>query len=85
MRFKGIPVATNTPPRVPQRGPGQNQLACVIEPLLDKAAKHLGIDRVTIRALNDPDNNTRYGPKQRGLTSAYLNEALEKGAAEFGW
>jgi CO/xanthine dehydrogenase Mo-binding subunit len=85
MTFKGIPVATNTPPRVPQRGPGQNQLACVIEPLLDKAAKHLGIDRVAIRALNDPDNNTRYGPKQRGLTSAYLNEALEKGAAEFGW
>ena len=25
MTFRGIPVVTNTPPRVPQRGPGQNQ------------------------------------------------------------
>ena len=85
MTFKGIPVSTNTPPKVIQRGPGQNQLACVIEPLLDKAAKHLGIDRVEIRALNAPNNDTQYGPKQRGLTSAYMKEALEQGAIEFGW
>ena len=85
MTFRGIPVQTNTPPRVPQRGPGQNQIACAVEPLLDKAAKHLGIDRVAIRSINDPNNNTKYGPRQGGVTSAYLNEALEKGSKEFGW
>ncbi|MCH8336377.1 MAG: xanthine dehydrogenase family protein molybdopterin-binding subunit, partial [Proteobacteria bacterium] len=29
MRFRGIPVLTNTPQRGPQRGPGQNQIAAV--------------------------------------------------------
>jgi CO/xanthine dehydrogenase Mo-binding subunit len=85
MRFRGIPVETNTPPRGPQRGPGQNQIHCVVEPLLDKAAKELGVDRITIRSINDPNNNTKYGGKQKGITSAYLNEALSKGAAEFDW
>ena len=33
MRFRGVPVLTNTPPRGPQRGPGQNQIATAIEPL----------------------------------------------------
>lgn len=85
MKFRGIPVDTNTPPRGPQRGPGQNQIACAVEPLLDKAAKKLGIDRVAIRAINDPVNNTKYGPKRRGLTSAHLADALTQGAEEFAW
>ncbi|HIG42574.1 MAG: xanthine dehydrogenase family protein molybdopterin-binding subunit [bacterium] len=85
MTFRGIPVDTNTPRRFAQRGPGQNQIACAIEPLMDKAAVQLGIDRVAIRAINDPTSATKYGPKKSGLTSAYLNEALEKGSKEFGW
>ena len=49
MRFRGVPVMTNTPPRGPQRGPGQNQIAMAIEPIIDKAARQLGLDRVEIR------------------------------------
>ena len=49
MRFRGIPVFTNTPLKGPQRGPGQNQIHSAIEPLLDKAARELGLDPLTIR------------------------------------
>ena len=42
MRFRAIPVLTNTPLRGPQRGPGENQLVPAIEPLIDKAARELG-------------------------------------------
>ena len=43
MRFRGLPILTNTTPRGAQRGPGQNQIAAVMAPLMDKAAEHLGI------------------------------------------
>ena len=85
MRFRAIMVSTNTPPRGPQRGPGQNQIAAAVEPLIDKAARHLGIDRVTIRRLNAPDNESRYGGGRSEITSAYLRDALDKGAQRFGW
>src|SRR5690606_40622385 len=85
MRFRGGPVMTNTPPRGPQRGPGQNQIAAAVEPLTDKAARQLGVDRLDIRRINAPDSSTRFGPRQGGVTSAHLKEALEIGAAEFGW
>ena len=85
MRFRGIPVMTNTPLRGPQRGPGQNQIAMAIEPLLDKAARQLGVDPLAIRRINAPDSNWRYGGQQGGLTSAYLREALDKGAAAFNY
>ena len=85
MRFRGIPVMTNTPPRGPQRGPGQNQLATAVEPLVDKAARELGIDPLVIRRINAPDSDWQYGPRQGGLTSAHLREALDKGAEEFGY
>jgi xanthine dehydrogenase molybdenum-binding subunit len=85
MRFRGIPVLTNTPPRGPQRGPGQNQIACAVEPLIDKAARELGLDRVAIRRINAPGHDATYGATQGGVTSAFLREALEQGAASFGW
>ena len=85
MRFRGVPVLTNTPPRGPQRGPGQNQIAAAIEPLIDKAARQLGVDRVAIRRINAPDNTAKMGAMQGGVTSAYLREALDRGAEVFGW
>jgi len=85
MRTRGIPVNTNTPPRVPQRGPGQNQIACVVEPLLYKAAAELGVSRLDIRTINSPNNGTLYGLKKSKVTSAYLKEALELGAEKFNW
>jgi xanthine dehydrogenase molybdenum-binding subunit len=85
MRFRGVPVLTNTPPRGPQRGPGQNQIAAAVEPLIDKAAKQLGLDRVAIRRINAPDNSAKIGSMQGGVTSAYLKDALDRGAVLFNW
>jgi CO/xanthine dehydrogenase Mo-binding subunit len=85
MRFRGVPVMTNTPPRGPQRGPGQNQIAMAIEPIVDKAARELGVDRMAIRRINAPDDAGKIGAMQGGLTSAHLREALEQGAEKFGW
>jgi len=85
MRWRGISVLTNTPPRYPQRGPGPNQIAAAIEPFIDKAARKLGVDRVAIRRLNAPRHDGKVGPKQGPITSSYLPEALDKGAQRFNW
>jgi xanthine dehydrogenase molybdenum-binding subunit len=86
MRWRGISVLTNTPPRGPQRGPGENQTAMTFEPFLDEAARKLGIDRLDIRRVNAPDNDGFQGENAKGkLTSAYLKDALDKGADLFKW
>ena len=85
MRFRGIPVYTNTPIRGAQRGPGQNQIACAIEPLIDKAAAQLGIDPLAIRRINAPHSKSKVGGRQGPVTSAYMKEALDKGARAFNW
>jgi len=85
MRWRGIPVLTNTPARGPCRGPGESQTAAAFEPIIDKAARKLGVDRVAIRKINAPDNDGKFGPKRMPLTSAYVREALDKGAKAFKW
>ena len=85
MRYRGVSILTNTPPRAAQRGPGQNQIACAIEPLLDKAARQLGLDQVEIRRVNAPDSESLYGGNRGAVTSAHLREALDMGAERFGW
>jgi CO/xanthine dehydrogenase Mo-binding subunit len=85
MRWRGISVLTNTPPRGPQRGPGENQTAAAIEPLLDKAAKELGLDRVALRRINAPDNDSKIGHERHPVTSAYLKDALDIGKQRFNW
>jgi CO/xanthine dehydrogenase Mo-binding subunit len=85
MRWRGMSVLTNTPPRGPQRGPGENQTAAAIEPLLDKAAKELGVDRVALRRINAPDNDGKVGHERDPLTSAYLQDALDIGKQRFNW
>jgi CO/xanthine dehydrogenase Mo-binding subunit len=71
--------------RTAQRGPGYNQLAVIVEPLLDRAARELNIDRLAIRQLNAPQMNATFGPKKTPVTSCYLKEALDQGAAKFNW
>ena len=78
MRFRGMCVMTNTVPRSAQRGPGHNQTVSAIEPLIDKAAKQLGIDRLAIRRLNGPRMNAKVGENQGPVTSCYLQEAFDK-------
>jgi CO/xanthine dehydrogenase Mo-binding subunit len=87
MRYRGIPVLTNTPPKGPQRGPGENQTANILEPILDKAARELGIDRLAVRLVNAPGGgpNGKIGPKRTPLTSAFLREGLEQAAKKFGY
>jgi xanthine dehydrogenase molybdenum-binding subunit len=85
MRFRSVPVITNTPPAGPQRGPGQNQIHMVVEPLLDAAARELGVDRVEIRRINAPGHDSRFGGKQGPITSSYLRDAYDLGAAAFDW
>jgi xanthine dehydrogenase molybdenum-binding subunit len=85
MRYRGIQVSTNTTPTGAQRGPGQNQIAAALEPLIDKAANALGLDRVAIRRVNAADNSAKYDSQQGPVTSAFQREALERGAAAFNW
>jgi len=88
MRFRGVPVFTNALTRTAQRGPGQNQLACIMEPLVDRAARELNVDRVEIRKKNDPVNGSLSGGdegKRTPASSAYVREALDKGRAKFNW
>jgi len=85
MRFRGIPVFTNTPLKGPQRGPGQNQIHSAIEPLLDKAARELGLDPLTIRQVNAPLSEDTYGASSSTLTSSHLADALAIGADQFDW
>ena len=85
MRFRGMCVMTNTVPRSAQRGPGHNQTVSAIEPLIDKAAKQLGVDRLAIRRLNGPRMDAKLGENQGPVTSCYLQEALEKASALFNY
>ena len=85
MRLRDVPVLTNTTPRGAQRGPGQNQIAAVFEPLMDKAARALGMDPLEIRRVNAPDSGATINANQGPITSAYMEEALIKGAELFGW
>ncbi len=85
MRFRGLPVLTNTTPRGAQRGPGQNQIAAVMAPIMDKAAKQLSIDPVEIRKINATNNDSLVYSDRRTVTSAYMDEALDKGAEMFDW
>src|SRR5438477_3891463 len=90
MRFRSISVLTNTPPRRAQSQPGGMQGIMLMEPIVAKAARKLGIDQVAIRKINAPEGKAPFGPPnprgQRGYaTSAVIKEALDKGAEMFNW
>ena len=90
MRFRGITVLTNTPPRTSQRAPGGMQGNGLMEPVLAKAARKLGIDEVEIHKINAPRGKAPFGPaaargKQAYVTSCFIPEALDKGAELFNW
>ena len=90
MRWRGMAVLTNTPPRSQQRSPGPMQANGVVEPIMTKAATKLGLDQVAIRRLNSPEGKASYGPpaaggRQRYVTSAFVKDALDRGALLFDW
>ncbi len=89
MRWRGVTVLTNTPPRSAQSSPGGLQGIVIIEPIIAKAARKLGIDQVAIRRANCPEGKAPFGPAVQGkrqyATSAFLKEALDRGAEQFKW
>ena len=90
MRWRAVNVATNTPPRSQQRSPGPMQANGIIEPVITKAARRLGIDQVAIRRINAPAGKAPFGPvlpsgRRNHATSAFVQEALDRGAALFNW
>ena len=89
MRWRGLTVLTNTPPRSAQSSPGGLQGIVIIEPIIAKAARKLGVDQVAIRRINCPEGKALLGPvvqgKRQYATSAFLKEALDRGAEQFKW
>ena len=90
MRWRGLTVLTNTPPKTSQRAPGGAQGIGLFEPMLAKACKKLGLDQVEVRRINAPAGKAPFGPalpngKQAYVTSAFVKEALDQGRALFEW
>jgi CO/xanthine dehydrogenase Mo-binding subunit len=90
MRVRVANVFTNTPPRTQQRSPGPMQFNGIVEGVLTKAAKQLGIDQVAMRRVNAPEGKARYGPanaegQRRYVTGAFVKDALDRGAELFDW
>ncbi len=89
MRWRGLTVLTNTPPRSAQSSPGGMQGITLMEPLLAKAARKLGVDQVAIRRVNAPEGKAKFGPAVAGkrsyATSAFMKEALDRGSELFKW
>lgn len=91
MRWRNVTVATNTPPRSAQSAPGGMQAIAIMEPILAKAARKLGVDQVALRRVNSPEGKAEYGPpnphsgKRGHVTSCYLKQALDYGAEQFKW
>ena len=89
MRWRGVSVLTNTPPRTSQSSPGGMQGIAIMEPVLAKAARKLGVDQVALRRINAPEGKAPFGPlvagKQQYATSSFIKEALDRGAEQFKW
>ncbi len=91
MRFGGVTVLTNTPPRGAQSSPGGMQGITIMESMLAKAARKLGVDQVAIRRLNAPEGKAKMGAPggpnhlRAHCTSSFLKEALDKGVEQFKW
>jgi xanthine dehydrogenase molybdenum-binding subunit len=89
MRWRGTTVLTNTPPRGAQSSPGGMQGIVIMETIISKAARQLGIDQVDIRRVNCPEGKSPVGPVRNGkrayCTSAFLKEAFDRGTEQFQW
>ena len=85
MRFRGIPVVTNTPPHGAQRAPGGAQIVTMLTPVFDEAARALGVDRMDMLHLNAPADEAVFHPGPSQLTSCYAKEAVQLTRELFNW
>lgn len=89
MRWRGVTVMTNTPPRGAQSSPGGMQGIVMMETVMSKAGRKLGLDQVAIRRINCPEGKADFGPEMHGKrthsTSCFIKDALDRGAEQFRW
>ena len=85
MRFRGIPVVTNTPPHGAQRAPGGAQIVTMLTPVFDEAARALDVDRMDMLHLNAPADEAVFHPGPSQLTSCYAKEAVQLTRELFNW
>ena len=90
MRWRGLTVLTNTPPRGAQSAPGGMQGIAIMETALAQAARKLEIDQVALRHINAPSGKAPFGPpsasgKMPYCTSSFIKEALDRGSELFRW
>lgn len=89
MRWRGVTMLTNTPPRGAQSSPGGMQGIIIMETIVSKAGRKLGVDQVEIRRVNCPEGKSLWGPERHGTrahsTSCFLKDALDRGAEQFHW
>jgi CO/xanthine dehydrogenase Mo-binding subunit len=90
MRWRTMGVLTNTPPKGAQRAPGGMQGQGILEVVLGRAARRLGLDEVEIHRINAPAGKAEYGgPNARGsrsyITDCNVAEAIERGRVLFDW
>jgi len=89
MRWRGVTVMTNTPPRGAQSSPGGMQGIVMMETVMAKAGRKLGLDQVAIRRINCPEGKADFGPPLHGkrmhTTSCFMKDALDRGAEQFRW
>ena len=79
MRWRGVTMLTNTPPRGPQSAPGGMQGIIIMEPILAKAARKLSLDQVDIRKINAPAGKALFGPPRDGKQT--LDQCVSQGGA----
>ena len=89
IRLRAVSVFTNTPPRAAQRAPGGVQAVAMIAPMLQKAAKQLGVDQLDLMKINAPAGQQVFGRPRQGqrgnVSSAFVREAVDKAITKFDW
>ena len=88
-RNRGVNVYTNTPPRTAQRAPGGVQIVAMCAPMMQKAAKQLGIDELELMKINAPTGQQVFGRPRQGVqgnvSSAFVVEAVDRAIEKFDW
>ena len=82
MRWRGVAVLTNTPPR---RRAESARAGCraspIMEPIVTKAARKLGLDQVAIRRVNSPEGKALFGPANPRGERGVRHERVREGGA----
>jgi CO/xanthine dehydrogenase Mo-binding subunit len=57
----------------------------MLSPVMDRAARELGVDRADMMYLNAPPDQAQFHPGPNQVTSAYAKEAIVMARELFGW